>query len=220
MLGRIGPTEKGKSVERRRRKATDLKDCPRIAGLPVMFGFDSLRTLVCAASHSAQTLKNQFRLRAEIASPGGMVASAQVGHKRRPGWVLAAMICMSASMLAACGGGGGGDAAPAVSTASGGNTTPPPPPPPPPTSDTAALTWVPPTHRADGSPLSDLAGYKFYWGQSPDDLGATDNVSNPGIASYVITGLTAGTWYFAVTAYDSSGLESSFSNVVSKTVRM
>jgi len=36
--------------------------------------------------------------------------------------------------------------------------------------------------------------------------------------TYVVTDLTAGTWYFAITAYTNSGTESAQSNVGKKTI--
>jgi hypothetical protein len=63
---------------------------------------------------------------------------------------------------------------------------------------------------------TDLAGYKVYVGTAPGAYG------NPTIigaqTTYTITGLAAGTtYYIAVTAYNTSGLESGFSNEVSTT---
>ena len=34
----------------------------------------------------------------------------------------------------------------------------------------ATLSWLPPTTNIDGSPLTNLAGYKIYWGTSADDF--------------------------------------------------
>jgi hypothetical protein len=39
-----------------------------------------------------------------------------------------------------------------------------------------------------------------------------------GIQTYVVDNLTPGTWYFAIKAVTSAGLESSLSNIVSKTI--
>jgi hypothetical protein len=83
----------------------------------------------------------------------------------------------------------------------------------------ATLTWQPPTEREDGTPLlSNLAGYKVYWGTSPSNLEHVRTIDNPGITSFLVEELTPSTWFFAVTAYDSSGLESSKSNTASKAV--
>ena len=43
-------------------------------------------------------------------------------------------------------------------------------------------------------------------------------VTNIGVTTYVISGLTSGTWYFAVTSYTSNGAQSVPSNVVSATI--
>jgi hypothetical protein len=76
------------------------------------------------------------------------------------------------------------------------------------------LGWAAPTQKADGSPLDDLAGYTIYIGTASRSYYKTINVPNPGLTSYYIGGLTAGTYYFAVTAYDQVGNESSPSNEV------
>jgi hypothetical protein len=83
---------------------------------------------------------------------------------------------------------------------------------------TAELTWVPPTTNEDGSSLLDLAGYKIYYGNSPDNYSNAVDVPNPGVAAYVIEHLAAGTYYFVATAYDTSGNESIYSNMATKTI--
>ncbi|HSG63952.1 MAG TPA: putative Ig domain-containing protein [Gammaproteobacteria bacterium] len=82
----------------------------------------------------------------------------------------------------------------------------------------ATLSWQPPTERADGSPLTDLAGYKVYWSTSPDDFLNSVTISNPGLTSHMIEQLTPATWYFAATAFDSAGFESRLSNIASKVI--
>ena len=84
---------------------------------------------------------------------------------------------------------------------------------------TTTLRWTPPTHNTDGTPLSDLAGYKVYWGTSQDDYSNTVTIANPGLATYVVNELTPARWYFAVTAYSATGLESGYSNTFSKTIQ-
>ena len=83
---------------------------------------------------------------------------------------------------------------------------------------TADVSWTPPTTNTDGSTLTDLAGYNIYYGTSPNALNQEVQVPTIGVTNYVISGLTSGTWYFAVTAYSSAGTESSLSNVASKTI--
>ncbi|HEU4619245.1 MAG TPA: putative Ig domain-containing protein [Gammaproteobacteria bacterium] len=86
-------------------------------------------------------------------------------------------------------------------------------------SGSATLTWTAPTQRTDGSPLLDLAGFRIYWGTSSDSLGNKIPVDNPGLTTYVVENLASGyTYYFATTAVDSKGVESSMSNVASKSI--
>ena len=82
----------------------------------------------------------------------------------------------------------------------------------------ATLTWNPPTQNTDGSPLTNLAGYRVYWGTSQGNLSNSVTISNPGLSSYVVDQLTPATWYFALTAVNSGGTESAFSNLASKQV--
>ena len=82
----------------------------------------------------------------------------------------------------------------------------------------ATLSWAPPTSTTSGASLSNLAGYRVYYGNSANSLSQTITVSNPGLTSYVVSSLNAGTWYFAVTAYTSTGSESAPSNLGSKTI--
>lgn len=69
-----------------------------------------------------------------------------------------------------------------------------------------------------------LAGYRVYYTQvDPTTTLVFDQVIGSGInagnnLSYLVTGLAAGTWYFAVTAYDTDGYETEYSTVVSKVV--
>jgi hypothetical protein len=83
---------------------------------------------------------------------------------------------------------------------------------------TADVSWTPPTTNTDGSTLTNLAGYVIYYGTSASELTQQVQVSNPGISSYLVTGLTNGTWYFAVAAYNSAGAASALSNTASKTI--
>jgi hypothetical protein len=82
----------------------------------------------------------------------------------------------------------------------------------------ATLSWTPPTQNTDGSPLTNLAGYRVYWGTSQGNYSGSVTVNNAGLSSYVVDQLTPATWYFAVTALNVAGVESGFSNVASKQV--
>jgi hypothetical protein len=83
----------------------------------------------------------------------------------------------------------------------------------------ATLNWTPPTRNADGTTLSNLAGYRIVYGTSSNALNRTIEVRNPGVSRYVVENLSPATYYFAVRAFSASGSESANSNVASKTVR-
>ena len=83
----------------------------------------------------------------------------------------------------------------------------------------ATLTWTPPTQNEDGSPLTDLAGYKIYWGTTQGSYPNSATLNNPGLTSYVVENLLSGnTYFFVTTAFNSGGIESQRSNVASKTI--
>lgn len=89
-------------------------------------------------------------------------------------------------------------------------------------SGTGIYSWKPPTTNVDGSKCTDLAGYRLYWGkesgyysQSMDVSACTGCPEPTGMEEEIgcIAGLTPGaTYYVAVTAYDTSGNESGYSN--------
>ncbi len=85
------------------------------------------------------------------------------------------------------------------------------------TTGSATLAWNAPTTNTDGTPLTDLAGYKIYYGTSSGNYTSSVNIGN--VTSYTITNLSSGTYFFAMTTYDTSGIESSFSNELSKTIQ-
>lgn len=82
---------------------------------------------------------------------------------------------------------------------------------------TASLSWTPPTQNTDDSALTNLAGYIVYYGLSPTTLNNSVQVGS-GLTAVVIDNLQAGvTYYFAISAVNSLGIESDKSNIVSKT---
>ncbi|HUA25477.1 MAG TPA: fibronectin type III domain-containing protein [Steroidobacteraceae bacterium] len=85
-------------------------------------------------------------------------------------------------------------------------------------SDAVTVNWTPPTENTNGSPLTNLAGYNIHYGTSSASLTKTISISNPGIATYVVSNLTPGQYYFAVAAVNSAGTESPLSAQVSATV--
>jgi hypothetical protein len=86
-----------------------------------------------------------------------------------------------------------------------------------PVTRTATLNWTPPTQNMDGSPITNLAGYKVMYGSSPGQYSQALSVPVATVTSVAIEALEAGrTWYFTVKAVNTSGVESDFSNEVSK----
>ncbi len=81
---------------------------------------------------------------------------------------------------------------------------------------TALLSWTAPTERTDGSPVTDLAGFRVFFGKDKDSLVHIIQVNSPTQTSLLVEGLDVGKWYFAVTAFTTSGLESAKSQIVSK----
>src|SRR6185295_12827691 len=75
----------------------------------------------------------------------------------------------------------------------------------------ATITWTPPTQNTDGSSLTNLAGYRLYYGTNSSSLTQTVQIANAGASSYVVEDLSPATWFFAVKAYNSSGAESDLS---------
>jgi hypothetical protein len=83
----------------------------------------------------------------------------------------------------------------------------------------ATVSWVPPTERTDGSALSDLAGFRVYYGKDSAALDQVQTAANPGLTTYVVQNLAPATWYFVVRAYTTTGMESGPSNIASKTIQ-
>jgi|GEM_PF-2101298 len=85
---------------------------------------------------------------------------------------------------------------------------------PSPSSQAVTLSWDPPTQNEDGSALTDLAGFRVYYGENSQQLDRRIDIPNPSISRYLVEGLTAGTWFFAVSAYANTTAESRLSEVV------
>jgi hypothetical protein len=79
------------------------------------------------------------------------------------------------------------------------------------------LNWKAPTENTNGSALTNLAGYRIYWGTSSSELRHTITIKSVGVTSEVVSGLGSGTYYFALMSYNSAGVESKLSKIVSKT---
>jgi hypothetical protein len=90
------------------------------------------------------------------------------------------------------------------------STTPP--------TGTAEVMWVPPTENTNGTALTDLAGYRIHYGTSASNLSTVVQVASASLTSYTVPNLAAATWYFAISAYTTTGMESALSKTVSKTI--
>ena len=111
------------------------------------------------------------------------------------------------ALLAGCGGGTN-------------NSTPTPAPAP----GSITLEWDGPTVNVDGTPLINLASYRVYVksnpaGQYPNTAALEISPSTPGSTEQAtLNNLANGTHYVVVTARDTSGNESVYSNEISVTL--
>ena len=84
------------------------------------------------------------------------------------------------------------------------------------------LSWTAPTTNTDGSPLTNLGGYKIYWkataASSYTDAQSKDvgNVTTATIQS--VTGSSTTVYYMVVTAYNTLNVESALSDEVRNSV--
>jgi hypothetical protein len=83
---------------------------------------------------------------------------------------------------------------------------------------TALASWFSPDQNTDGSTLTDLAGYRIYYGNAPGDYDNTITIDSIGMSSYLIESLDGSDWYFAMTAFNSLGIESNYSDEVYKAI--
>jgi len=107
------------------------------------------------------------------------------------------------ALLAACGGGG--------STSSTGVTPGTNNPPPAPGTRNVSLNWTAPASRTNGNPvsLSEIGGYKLYVGSVPGDYNPAIDVGNT--TSHTLQSMNPGTYYLALSAYDTNAQESALS---------
>jgi hypothetical protein len=79
---------------------------------------------------------------------------------------------------------------------------------------TITFTWDAPTENKDGSPLTDLAGYRLYSHVDGTPFGELIQIANPSASSYVLNAVAAGNIFYAMTAYNKAGTESEMSGSV------
>jgi hypothetical protein len=68
-------------------------------------------------------------------------------------------------------------------------------------------------------PMTDLTGFRIYYGTQRGSYSQSITVSNPSTLSYTIPNLSAGTYYVVITTLDASNNESAPSAEISKTVQ-
>ncbi len=98
-----------------------------------------------------------------------------------------------------------------IADCSGGGSSSAPSPPSPP------LVWDAPASKTDGSPLTDLAGYRIYYGTASGVYtGFIDVPAN--VTQYAIAGLSSvvpvrgKTYFITITAFDSDDYESEYAS--------
>ena len=104
------------------------------------------------------------------------------------------------------------------STTSGSTTSGSTTPPTSGANSSVTFSWVPPTENSNGSPLTNLAGYKIHYGTASEDYTQVVALNNPSISRYVLDSLPSGTYYFAITAYNTAGVESPLSGEITSTL--
>lgn len=79
------------------------------------------------------------------------------------------------------------------------------------------ISWTAPTKNTDDSDLLNLEGFKVYYGEVENELSNSIILESSTIRSTVIGNLKSDQiYYFAVTAYNTDGMESIKSEVLSK----
>lgn len=92
-----------------------------------------------------------------------------------------------------------------------------------PSAKSVTLSWTPPTQNSDGSALTAcassggsgncLAGYTLHYGSSSENYTGEITITDPSSTSYVLsdTNFPAGTYYFAISAYNGMQTSSAMS---------
>jgi hypothetical protein len=153
--------------------------------------------------------------RSRLADAEGVAMHENTYRGRAYRWVLIAVLI---AMLCGCGDDDEETHAFARRPAPPAGSAPPPAPPPIAQARAATLEWTVPTTQTDGATLTDLSGYRIHFGKSASTLDQTIEIRNPSISSYVVEGLAPGTYYFAVTAFNSRNMESERSNAGKKDI--
>ncbi|NBC23822.1 MAG: hypothetical protein GVY21_10140 [Gammaproteobacteria bacterium] len=83
--------------------------------------------------------------------------------------------------------------------------------------DVVSLAWQPPAENQDGSPLTDLSGYRIHYGSFSRNY-TDDVVIDDASTTNWDLNLPSGDHYIAMTAFDAQGNESGYSNEIVRSV--
>jgi hypothetical protein len=83
---------------------------------------------------------------------------------------------------------------------------------------TITLSWIAPFENVDGTQLTDLAGYRIYYGLEMGVYTEVIDVPDPTTLSYTIDNLPPNLYYVVATSYDVGNTESAYSNVIERRV--
>jgi len=127
--------------------------------------------------------------------------------------ILTSVLSLSPLMMVGCGGGGGGASGSSAQQAAAEQVL---------TEEerrSAKLSWSLPSSRADGSDLElyEIETFRIY--HTTEDGSVEEVLEVPGDETELdLSALEAGTHLFAITVVDSNGLESDFSETVTKSI--
>lgn len=83
----------------------------------------------------------------------------------------------------------------------------------------ATLIWDLPTQNTDDTTLDNLARFIIYYGPASGTFAYQVNVEDPVATTYIVENLRVGISYrFTITAVNTSGVESDYSNIVTRTI--
>lgn len=77
-------------------------------------------------------------------------------------------------------------------------------------SESYTLSWVAPTENEDGTALTDLSGYRIYYGMVSGDYTETVALDNASLTTFVLDNLAPGKYFLVMTAINSQAMESRY----------
>lgn len=83
----------------------------------------------------------------------------------------------------------------------------------------AYLSWTRPEWNTDGSPLTNLAGYRLRYGTSSAAMNNHLFIGSPDATEAEISGLAPGSWHFEIAAITTARAESVFSTIATAIIQ-